>query len=79
MSGSVAVDIKGRRFGKLLAVDFHSKNKRGMHLWLFSCDCGKTKPIVKSTVVSGNTRSCGCANPLRSYHANSRLHSVHNA
>lgn len=54
-------NMTGLRFGKLVGVKKvgnHPKSRRAM--WLFQCDCGKTKVIAGGPVRSGNSRSCGC-------------------
>lgn len=55
-------DIKGKRFSKLIAIRPVTKEKRllGKTVWLCACDCGNKKEIRASSLVSGNTKSCGC-------------------
>lgn len=53
------LDIAGQRFGRLVAVEFHSR-KPSMTYWLCQCDCGKQKAIALNQLRSGKTRSCGC-------------------
>lgn len=55
-----ALDITGKKFGKLTALRFAYKGKRRDHYWLFRCDCGKETVAMKSAVMSGHTKSCGC-------------------
>lgn len=45
----------GQKFGKLTILEELGKNKV-----LCRCDCGSIKEYVKSLVVYGNTKSCGC-------------------
>lgn len=52
-------DITGQKFGKLTAIKFHHSNKNGYY-WLFKCDCGTEKVILKNHVVRGKISSCGC-------------------
>ena len=56
-------NIEGQKFGMLTAL--YKTRKVGSHVYMmFRCDCGATKELRKSNVVSeaaGNTRSCGCA------------------
>lgn len=51
-------DIAGQKFNKLTAV----KKVEGLKhpSWLFRCDCGNEKIIIKAGVKSGQTKSCGC-------------------
>lgn len=55
-------DILNQKFGKLIALKFVEKRKNG-HYWLFKCECGKEKIILKSNVTCGITKSCGCIRP----------------
>ncbi len=57
----------GDKFHRLTAVAFH--HDRGYPelrikrpCFTFRCDCGTEKIILCSSVVSGNTKSCGCLN-----------------
>jgi hypothetical protein len=53
------INLKGKRFGRLLAIrDVGSNGKR--RLWLCQCDCGGTAEVVATKLKSGHTRSCGC-------------------
>ena len=54
------VDIKNRKFNKLTAINFSSRDKFYNQFWMFKCDCGVIKEISKAAVVSGHTTSCGC-------------------
>lgn len=53
------IEISGKRFGKLVALEFSHKVGRA-HYWNFQCDCGKTNVINKTSVTQGLTNSCGC-------------------
>lgn len=54
---NVAQDsLIGMRFGKLTVV---SKIDGGKYLC--KCDCGKTSTPKRNNLMSGNTKSCGCA------------------
>jgi len=50
----------GQRFARLVAVRRNGSNHKHESLWLFRCDCGKTKTITASGVRTGNNKSCGC-------------------
>jgi hypothetical protein len=57
------VDLAGRRFGKLVVLDFAGKNKEGRSLWRVKCDCGRTKVVLGRYLLNHDkrrTRSCGC-------------------
>ncbi len=51
-------DITGRRFGRLVALEFHSH--KNASFWLMRCDCGVTKPVNVTLLKHGKARSCGC-------------------
>ncbi len=58
-----AIDIKGQRFGRLLAIEYAGGCK-----WLCKCDCGNEKLVDGSSLRLGHTRSCGCLHEeLRPY------------
>ena len=59
------INITGQKFRRLTAVRF-SHRKKDKYYWLFYCDCGKEKIILKSHVVGYLTKSCGCYNKERS-------------
>ena len=61
--GTRAIDITGKRFGKLTAIrlDHIEKTPTGtVHYWLYRCDCGNEKVIRKGEVSQGGSQSCGC-------------------
>jgi len=55
------VDIAGKRFGKLVVIN-RSWSKRKYHgiIWNCKCDCGNTVEVLASSLINGNTKSCGC-------------------
>lgn len=53
-----AVDIKGVRFGKLVA-EFPTY-KNGKREWVCQCDCGRSATVEAAKLRIGNTTSCGC-------------------
>jgi hypothetical protein len=53
------LELRGQRFGKLVAV--RSCGKQGSNvLWLCECDCGNTSKPKGSELVAGKSKSCGC-------------------
>lgn len=54
------LELTGQRFGRLTVSGFAGVNKRKTTLWVCSCDCGGTVTVVGTSLVSGNTKSCGC-------------------
>lgn len=48
-------NLKGQRFGRLIATEYVGKSK-----WLCKCDCGKETTVSQGSLKSGNSKSCGC-------------------
>lgn len=55
-----AYDLTGRRFGRLVAIRIVGKSKGGTAMWECQCDCGNTHITKSSSLLSGDTKSCGC-------------------
>lgn len=52
-------DLVGRVFGRLTVIQrAGSKNQKST--WLCRCSCGNEKVIVRRSLTSGDTKSCGC-------------------
>lgn len=54
---AIPEDLKGQRFGRLVALELIHKNNKTA--WLCQCDCGNTK-VVSSLNLKKGTQSCGC-------------------
>lgn len=54
------IDRTGKRYGRLLVVEYAGKDNRGKHLWKCKCDCGNEKIVVGDNLSSGKSNSCGC-------------------
>lgn len=52
-------DITGQRFGRLVALEPQGVQQRRM-IWLCRCDCGASPAIPSHSLLTGNTKSCGC-------------------
>ena len=50
----------GDRFNNLIFLHEAGRNKWGKILWKLCCDCGKQITILKNSVRTGHTKSCGC-------------------
>lgn len=55
------LELAGRRFGLLVAVE-PGHNSGGRVVWRCRCDCGAECWPHSTSLISGNTRSCGCKN-----------------
>lgn len=55
-------DLSGRRFGRLIAVEFHRKKVSGgtKILWDCQCDCGNSRFVNSGDLKNGKQVSCGC-------------------
>ena len=53
-------NITGKRFGRLVAVEFRYYNDNHDDCWLFKCDCGNEKIMPAANVKWCRVRSCGC-------------------
>lgn len=53
------LELIGQRFGKLVVIAQGQKIKNHYH-WVCLCDCGNTKEVAGSSLMYGNTGSCGC-------------------
>ena len=54
------LDIKGKTFGYLTALEPTEKRYRRDVIWLCQCKCGNRAEVPATRLVSGNTLSCGC-------------------
>lgn len=55
------VDLSGRVFGKLTALEHVGFDGSRKALWRCSCSCGGEKVVRGNNLTSGRTISCGCA------------------
>lgn len=53
-------NIRGVRFGRLVAIEPVGSNRHHKVLWRCLCDCGKEAIVVGSALRSGIVKSCGC-------------------
>ena len=56
-----ALDLSGKRFGRLVALDLDVSELRKSRSWRCMCDCGKELTVVTGALRGGNTQSCGCS------------------
>jgi len=56
-----AKNVTGQRFGRIVALHpTYKRSSNGSIIWNCKCDCGNLVAIALDSLVSGNTRSCGC-------------------
>ena len=57
-------DLTGRRFGRLRVTGYWGPyrvaNSHSCALWECECDCGTHVCVPRTSLIKGNTRSCGC-------------------
>jgi hypothetical protein len=54
------VNIRYRRFGKLVAVEPTFEVKRLSPIWVCRCDCGRFTEKTVRLLTAGSVKSCGC-------------------
>lgn len=55
-----AIDISGKRFGRLVAVKPTTNTPQGI-MWMFLCDCGNEYfKLAKAVKIKPENKSCGC-------------------
>lgn len=50
----------GDRYGNLTIIEDCGKDKYGGILYLCKCSCGKERVVLRSNLITGKTKSCGC-------------------
>jgi hypothetical protein len=60
MRKSIRKEIIGNKYGLLTVVIDCGKTKVGQYKYIVNCDCGNSKVVVGSSLVTGATKSCGC-------------------
>ncbi len=53
-------DLTNQRFGKLIALYPLTQRYHRQVVWHCKCDCGNEKDIPSNSLLSGDTKSCGC-------------------
>lgn len=54
-------DLTNQRFGRLVALHRLEKKRGSNYVWLCQCDCGKMTEVPTNALLTGGTKSCGCA------------------
>ena len=58
--------IPGEQFEKLTVVKFFGKDNNGKIAYVCQCQCGKSRIVRRSYLLSGRTKSCGCQRSVAS-------------
>lgn len=62
------INIISKKFGELLVLSEHSKTRNGHERYTCLCSCGNNCNILKTHLLSGNSKSCGCKIPIGKSH-----------
>lgn len=65
-----ALDLTGKKFGKLTVLYPLKERKNGKIQWHCKCECGNEIDVISSSLSKGNTKSCGCLQKERASQAN---------
>ena len=57
-----AIDITGKRFGRLVVIEKSNEKRYGRLSWKCQCDFGNYIVVATQSLNNGNTKSCGCLN-----------------
>ena len=75
--GRGMADIKGRRFGRLVAeYPTMKRDHKGSIYWHCRCDCGRETEVTEDGLVRVNNASCGCLRRENQKHVSERLHRI---
>lgn len=50
----------GNKYGKLTVVSLHGITDHRTSIWVCICECGNTTNVRRSSLLSGDIKSCGC-------------------
>lgn len=52
------LNLKGKRFGTLTAIDVYTKDNTGAYKWVCRCDCGNHYIHRASAIINGRAAEC---------------------
>lgn len=78
LPGRPVVEMKGRRFGRLVVFDSVRVKGSDAVYWRCKCDCGLEAIIRGNSLRSGATRSCGCLRAEKSSEMGKRPRKTNN-
>lgn len=53
-------DLTGKRFGRYLVIKRAENDKNNNVRWLCKCDCGNERVVYARSLITGESKSCGC-------------------
>lgn len=71
-------DLIGKRFGRLIVIKKAPRLKSNTTRWECKCDCGKIIQTTRSSLISGDSKSCGCYRTELSKERLSAMNTKHN-
>lgn len=71
------VDLTGRRFGRLQALEpTDRRDRKGSVYWRCVCDCGQEIEVTEDGLMRGNYQSCGCLKRENQQEIVNQLHRI---
>lgn len=52
--------VLGKKFGRWTVLSFDHIDNRGCSFFLCKCDCGTIRPVRRTQLLNGTSKSCGC-------------------
>lgn len=59
---AIKSDLSGQRFGRWLVVKLSHISKHRVSVYKCTCDCGISKEVLRTSLINGRSKSCGCWN-----------------
>lgn len=72
--GPEMLDLSGKRFGILTALEAVGRTPGRHVVWRCACDCGAELQVNRMRLVTGGTKSCGCDRAVVVVHPKQRRH-----
>ena len=60
LSKAQSKDLTGQVFGRLTAKYNTGKKLHGKNVWYCECECGNSIEVITTSLLKGDTQSCGC-------------------
>ena len=71
-----ALNLNGKKYGKLTVIKRVQNDKHGQTMWLCECECGNKCEVRARELKSGGTKSCGCLNGEAHGMARTKIYSI---
>lgn len=60
LPSQIKYDLTGKRFGRLVVIEYANVQDTGNTKWTVRCDCGRIKNVEGRGLRAGTVQSCGC-------------------